>query len=76
MTMKSPDRPGAVGVDARWDRVAARRAGVLSGRDEAVAAAFFAVDFLAVDFLAVAFLVVAFLVVNFFAVTGSLPATR
>jgi len=76
MTMRSPDRPGAVGVDARWDGVAARRAGFLSGRDEAVAAAFFAVDFLAVAFFSVAFFVVAFLVVAFFAVTGSLLAPR
>jgi ATP-dependent Clp protease, protease subunit len=67
--MRSPDRLGAVGVDARWDGVAARRAGVLSGGDEARALAFFAVAFFAVDFLAVAFFAVTFFVVAFLVVT-------
>jgi hypothetical protein len=68
MTMRSPDRPGAVSVDARRDGVAARRAAVLSGWEEARAVAFFAVAFLAVAFFAVAFVAVAFFAVAFVAV--------
>ena len=50
MMMRSPDLPGAVGVDARRDGLAARRVGVLSGWDEARAVPFFAVPFFAVAF--------------------------
>ena len=66
--MRSPDRPGAVSVDARRDGVVARRAAVLLGLDEARAVAFLAVAFLAVAFFAVALFAVAFFAVGFLAV--------